>query len=70
MSEEPVLGITDVTQPFEVETNVCDYALGCVLLQNGHPISFDNWKLNAAKKKYTVSEKEMFAMVHCLRAWI
>ncbi|KAA0049809.1 reverse transcriptase [Cucumis melo var. makuwa] len=69
MMEGPLLGIADVTKPFEVETDASDYALGGVLLQNGHPIAYESRKLNAAERRYTVSEKEMFTVVHCLRAW-
>ncbi|KAA0041498.1 uncharacterized protein E5676_scaffold205G001550 [Cucumis melo var. makuwa] len=67
--EGPLLEITDVTKPFEVETDVSDYALGGVLLQNGHPIAYKSQKLNAVERRFTVSEKEMLAVVHCLRAW-
>ncbi|TYK16924.1 reverse transcriptase [Cucumis melo var. makuwa] len=69
MMEGPPLGIADVTKPFEVETDASDYALGGVLLHNGHSIAYESRKLNATKKRYTVSEKEMLAVVHCLRAW-
>ena len=69
LMEGPLLGIADVTKPFEVETDASDYALGGVLLQNGHPIAYESRKLNAAERRYTVSEKEMLAVVHCLRAW-
>ncbi|TYK18568.1 reverse transcriptase [Cucumis melo var. makuwa] len=69
MMEGPLLGITDVTKPFEVETDASDYALGGVLLQNGHSIAYESRKFNAAERKYTVFEKEMLAVVHCLRAW-
>ncbi|KAL0554728.1 hypothetical protein IC582_008656 [Cucumis melo] len=69
MMERPLLGIANVTKPFKVEINASDYALGGVLLQNGHPIAYESRKLNAAERRYTVSEKEMLAVVHCLRAW-
>ncbi|TYK01231.1 reverse transcriptase [Cucumis melo var. makuwa] len=62
MMEGPLLGIADVTKPFEVETDAIDYALGGVLLQNGHSIAYESQKLNAAERKYTVSEKEMLAV--------
>ncbi|TYK19887.1 putative mitochondrial protein [Cucumis melo var. makuwa] len=42
MMEGPLLGIADVTKPFEVETVASDYALGSVLLQNGHPIAYES----------------------------
>ncbi|KAL0539542.1 hypothetical protein IC582_023757 [Cucumis melo] len=69
MMEGPLLGIADVTKPFKVEIDASDYALGGVLLQNGHLIAYESRKLNAAERRYTVSEKEMLAVVHCLRAW-
>ncbi|KAL0545258.1 hypothetical protein IC582_020408 [Cucumis melo] len=57
MMEGPVLGIVDVTKPFKVEMDTFNYALGGVLLQNGHSIAYKSRKLNAAEKWYTVSEK-------------
>nr|GEY65442.1 hypothetical protein [Tanacetum cinerariifolium] len=33
------------------------------------PIAFEGWKLNKTERKYTVQEKEMTAVVHCLRIW-
>ncbi|KAA0054053.1 reverse transcriptase [Cucumis melo var. makuwa] len=62
MMEGTLLGIADVTKPFEVETDASDYALGGVLLQNGHPIAYESRKLNAAERRYTVFEKEMLAI--------
>ncbi|KAL4018124.1 hypothetical protein IC575_021714 [Cucumis melo] len=47
LMEGPLLRIADVTKPFEVETDASDYALGGVLLQNGHPIAYESRKLNA-----------------------
>ncbi|TYK07217.1 polyprotein [Cucumis melo var. makuwa] len=67
MMEGPVLGIANVTKPFEVETDASDYALGGVLLQNGHPITYESRKVKAVEKRYTVFEKEMLVVVHCLR---
>ena len=67
MTWGPVLGLVDITKPFEVETDASDYALGGVLLQEGHPIAYESRKLNSAERRYTVSEKEMLAVIHCLR---
>nr|GEY65443.1 hypothetical protein [Tanacetum cinerariifolium] len=33
------------------------------------PIAFESWKLNKTERKYTVQEKEMTVVVHCLRIW-
>ena len=68
MIKRSVLGIANVTQLFGVEIDASDYALGGVLLQNGHPIAYESSKLNAVERRYTVSEKEMLVVVHCLGA--
>ncbi|GJX43068.1 putative nucleotidyltransferase, ribonuclease H [Tanacetum coccineum] len=67
--EEPVLRLPDVTMPFELHTDASDFAIGGVLMQDGHPIAFESRKLNETERKYTVQEKEMTAVVHCLRIW-
>ncbi|GJT21151.1 retrovirus-related pol polyprotein from transposon 17.6 [Tanacetum coccineum] len=67
--EEPVLRLPDVTMPFELHTNASDFAVGGVLMQDGHPIAFESQKLNETERKYTVQEKEMTVVIHCLRIW-
>ncbi|RVW25255.1 Transposon Tf2-2 polyprotein [Vitis vinifera] len=34
-----------------------------------HPIAFESLKLNDAERRYTVQEKEMTVIIHCLRTW-
>ena len=38
-------------------------------MQEGHPIVFKSRKLNDTERRYTVQEKEMTAIIHCLRVW-
>ena len=42
MTRGPVLGLVDVTKPFEIETDASDFALGGVLIQEGHPIAYES----------------------------
>ncbi|GKD28386.1 reverse transcriptase [Tanacetum coccineum] len=67
--EEPVLRLPDVTMPFELHTDASNFAIGGVLMQDGHPIAFESRKLNETERKYTMQEKEMTAVVYCLRIW-
>ncbi|KAJ4729345.1 Retrotransposon protein, putative, Ty3-gypsy subclass, partial [Melia azedarach] len=67
--EETVLALPDHTKPFKVHTDASDFAIGGVLMQEGQPITFESRKLNEAEKRYTVQEKEMTAIIHCLRVW-
>jgi hypothetical protein len=67
--EAPLLRTPDERKPYEVITDPSDYGLGAVLLQEGYPIAFESRKLNSAELNYTVTEKEMLAVVHALRVW-
>ncbi|GJY15151.1 putative nucleotidyltransferase, ribonuclease H, partial [Tanacetum coccineum] len=59
--EEPVLRLPDVTMPFELHTNASDFAIGGVLMQDGHLIAFESWKLNETEKKYTLGKANVVA---------
>ena len=69
MTSELVLVLPDYTKPFEVYTDASDVSIGGFLMQEGHPVAFESRKLNETERKYTVHEKEMTAVVHCLRLW-
>ncbi|KAL2230038.1 UNVERIFIED_CONTAM: Transposon Tf2-11 polyprotein [Sesamum indicum] len=58
-----------MSKPFVVETNASDFALGGVLMQDGHPVAFESRKLKDVERRYSVHEKELLAVVHCLRLW-
>ena len=69
VTQEPVLALPDFSKPFEVHTDASDFAIGGVLMQEGHPIAYESLKLNEAEQRYSAHEKEMTAVVHCLRTW-
>ncbi|GKG30494.1 reverse transcriptase [Tanacetum coccineum] len=43
--------------PFELHTDASDFAIGGVLMQDGHPIAFESRKLNKTEREYTVQVK-------------
>ena len=49
ISTEPVLRLPYLDLPFEVQTNASNRALGGVLVQEGHPMTFESRKLNSVK---------------------
>ena len=58
--------LPDFSKTFEIHTDASNIAIGGFLMQDRHPIAFKNCKLNKAEWRYTVQEKEMTAIVHCL----
>jgi len=69
ITEEHVLSLPDLNKPFELHTDASDFAIGSLLMQDGHLIVFENRKLNDTERGYTVQEKELTAVIHCLRTW-
>ena len=67
--EELVLALLNFLKPFKVHTDAFNFAIGGVLMQERHPITFESYKLNDAKRRYTIKEKEMTTIVHCLHTW-
>ena len=42
----PMLTLPDLQQPFEIQTDASDYAVGEVLTQLGHPVAYQNGTLS------------------------
>lgn len=38
-------------------------------MQGHHPNAYESHKLSQTEQRYTVQEKEMTAVIHCLRTW-
>ena len=70
----PILIAFDPEKETVVETDASDYALGGVISQKGedgklHPIAFYSRKLTSAELNYEIHDKELLAIVECLREW-
>jgi hypothetical protein len=69
MMTAPVLSIFDPDRPIEVHTDASNFAIGAVLLQDGHPVAYESRKLSSAEVNYPVHEKEHLAIVYALTKW-
>ncbi|KAF7808269.1 putative mitochondrial protein [Senna tora] len=69
LSESPVLALPNFAKPFEVACDASGVGIGGVLSQEGHPIAFFSEKLNEAKQKYSIYDKEFYALVRTLKHW-
>ncbi|GKA08600.1 reverse transcriptase domain-containing protein [Tanacetum coccineum] len=63
----PVIVSLNWSLPFELMCDASDFAVGAILGQkegrNFHPIYFASKTLNAAQQNYTITEKELMAVV-------
>jgi hypothetical protein len=64
-----VLLLPDLQNPFEIETDVLDYAVGIVLTQHGHPMAYHSETLSGVFHKYPNYDKEMYSIVQACRQW-
>ena len=67
LTSSGVLRYPDFEKEFEVHTDVSGFVIGGVLMQDGHPIAFESKKLTDSQLRWPTHEKELFAVVHCLK---
>jgi hypothetical protein len=64
-----VLTLPDLQQPFEIETDASDYAIGSVLTQHGHLVAYHSETLSDTVRKYPTYDKEMYSIVQACLQW-
>jgi len=65
----PVLTLPDLQQPFEIETDASDYAIGVVLTQHVNPVAYHSETLSNTVQKHPTYDKEMYSIVSSCRQW-
>ena len=53
----PMLILLDMQQPFEIEIDAFDYAIGAVLTQHGHLVAYHSETLSNTVQKYPTYDK-------------
>lgn len=59
----------NLNEPFCLNTDACDIVIGAILYQTNGIIGHFSKKLNKSRKKYSTTEKEMFAILMAVRYW-
>jgi len=72
--EELVLLMPKLEQPFELEVDTSNYAIGATLnqkdeLNRWHPVAYYSTTLSETERNYDIYDKELLAVVKSLRHW-
>ncbi len=65
----PMLKLPDFDKDIEIYSDASDFAIGRVLVQEGRPVAFESKKLSETEQRWPTHEKEMWAVIHCLKTW-
>jgi len=64
-----VLKLPDFDKDFEIHSDASDFAIEGILVQERKLVTFERKKLSETKRRWLTHEKEMWAVVHCLKTW-
>jgi len=62
-----VLALSNLRQPFEIQIDACDYAMGAVLMHHGKPISIHSEIFNGVVTNYPTYDKELYILVQIVK---
>jgi hypothetical protein len=65
----PVLVMPDLQKGFDIYCDACGQGLGCVLMQEGHVITYASRQLRKHELNYPTYDLELAALVHALKIW-
>lgn len=69
LTEYPVLVLPDFKKPFVLIADASDFAMGAMLMQDGHPVAYISKAFHGPEKNYTQTEKELLAVVYAAKTW-
>ncbi|KAK1559947.1 hypothetical protein Q3G72_020327 [Acer saccharum] len=69
ISKASVLALSNLQQPFEVEVDVSNYALGAVLFQDRKPVAYHYEMFSGPVLNYRTYNKELYALHQAVKHW-
>ena len=69
MAEDFLNAYPNYNQRFEIYTDASNYQLGAAIIQNGRPVAYWSRSLQPTQQKYTTTEKELLAIILCLKEY-
>ena len=69
ISTTSVIVLPYLKQPFEIQTDASEYAMGAVLMQHGKPICYHSKTFYSAVINYPTYDKELYVLVQSVNKW-
>ena len=66
-TEKPILTLPNFNKVFQVDYDASDTTIGALMSQEGRLVAYFSEKLNNAKIKYSIYDKEFYAIVKVLK---
>jgi hypothetical protein len=66
---QPVMVLPDFSKTFQVKCDASGFVAGEVLSQENRPIAYFSENLNEDKMKYSMYDKELYAIIQALNKW-
>jgi len=62
-----MLKLLDFDKDFEIHSDASDFVIGEFLMQEGRLVAFESKKLSETERRWLTHEKEMWAVIQCLK---
>ena len=69
ITSAPVLRRPEYSKPFELTADASNVAIGAVLSQEGHPVTFLSKTFSDQEINWPIYEKEFYAAIYAARKW-
>jgi hypothetical protein len=69
VTEKPMLELLDFNKVFQVDCDTSGNTIKVVLSQEARPIEYSSDKLNDARRRYSISDQDLYSIIQDLKRW-